>query len=915
MHVVALKSPKYTKNPSHILTLWEYLVIECKVDMSIGDQNDNRIASCYLPREIRKQLVEKDIPCQLPEVSKPKTSTEMATISVQIALCSITHEVISQENTAPATKAGIHQQPKISNVANISHKKEARDIEKSELDSPKATPKPTPSVSEAEHSTNSTPAKRPDKPKDYYTEEKVGRMFKRLLTLKLDSYFFSREPESEAMDQDKAAATVSKVVEKQKIERQHLPFKPEQTKWEVEVSERFSKQLNSECVSQNSVLTTIQKLAEGRFDRDSRNKLHFDGGPDLFEARVNDSVRLLYTILDRFSERDTEIVRKELKKQMYVYRKTIMVLDLVTKHKNINHDAKRALKTFKDQSYKKLGEEYLNRECLIPQFSLHCESHKITDEEKEHIKHLLNMNTNPQEGRKIEHIGTKMYSLTIQFALRLLDEKSKKTDFPIKVTDDEFDIIEKSSKQPVVVLGRSGTGKTTVCLCRLWKRFMKYWKFEDRYDNPLIPKNHDLRFEDMREGSYEVLENDEHSACQDASECSDEAKYLCSKNDTEKTIGDEHEQTHVDVTPNKCSVDSGGSDSDTTTEETSPAVAGIFKSEQTNQEQKEATTNECSETEADGSPAQQWEYEHIHQIFITKSGKLCEQMKQRFYEFIAGYRYAQKHKEFYENMKVQPQSLLEIDELCYPLFLTARQFFWLLDNSLGDGQEYFQDNEVAVSSEQPGSSKLETLHEVWRKEEANDDPKQLRTVEVTASHFQRVIWPRIQKRSKGSKIDPLLVWMEIQSFIKGSLNALESEGGALSLKDYEEFGRKRAPNFPMDRAKVYNLYKEYVKELKHKCIDQRLFDNGDFIYNLYKRLKANPYQQNWSIHYVYVDEVQDFTQAELAVIVRCCKHPNGFFFAGDTAQTIIKGIAFRFEDLTSIFYSYMEELNQNHWYR
>ena len=45
-----------------------------------------------------------------------------------------------------------------------------------------------------------------------------------------------------------------------------------------------------------------------------------------------------------------------------------------------------------------------------------------------------------------------------------------------------------------------------------------------------------------------------------------------------------------------------------------------------------------------------------------------------------------------------------------------------------------------------------------------------------------------------------------------------------------------------------------------------------------------------------------FSQAELCLLMRCCRRPNDMFFTGDTAQSIMRGIAFRFEDLKSLFY-------------
>lgn len=58
----------------------------------------------------------------------------------------------------------------------------------------------------------------------------------------------------------------------------------------------------------------------------------------------------------------------------------------------------------------------------------------------------------------------------------------------------------------------------------------------------------------------------------------------------------------------------------------------------------------------------------------------------------------------------------------------------------------------------------------------------------------------------------------------------------------------------------------------------------------------------WVFHQTYVDEIQDFTQGELSLLISLSENPNDMLLTGDTAQTINPGIAFRFKDLKSLFY-------------
>jgi hypothetical protein len=55
------------------------------------------------------------------------------------------------------------------------------------------------------------------------------------------------------------------------------------------------------------------------------------------------------------------------------------------------------------------------------------------------------------------------------------------------------------------------------------------------------------------------------------------------------------------------------------------------------------------------------------------------------------------------------------------------------------------------------------------------------------------------------------------------------------------------------------------------------------------------------VQFVYIDEAQDLVMAQLAVLTLLCKDAaSGLAVAGDTAQTITKGVAFRFADVGTL---------------
>ena len=73
--------------------------------------------------------------------------------------------------------------------------------------------------------------------------------------------------------------------------------------------------------------------------------------------------------------------------------------------------------------------------------------------------------------------------------------------------------------------------------------------------------------------------------------------------------------------------------------------------------------------------------------------------------------------------------------------------------------------------------------------------------------------PELQALSAAAS-NPLVVHpQEIVSYIKGSAEALDSPTGKLSLEQYLEVGRKRAPNFTADtRRQVFKIFLQYERE-------------------------------------------------------------------------------------------------------
>ncbi|XP_041378715.1 TPR and ankyrin repeat-containing protein 1-like, partial [Gigantopelta aegis] len=300
--------------------------------------------------------------------------------------------------------------------------------------------------------------------------------------------------------------------------------------------------------------------------------------------------------------------------------------------------------------------------------------------------------------------------------------------------------------------------------------------------------------------------------------------------------------------------------------------------------------------------------DHLHQLFITKNSFLCSEVQKNFNAFCRGSDIAEEHLKK-QNVKL-PNRLQAVNDFLFPLFLTSRQLLLMLDASLNPPYFFERNDDGSLKVIIQGWGNQEDLfgytpldHDSddgsLKAEHAADAAKKLKIDprrEVTYDVFANEVWPKIRK-TMSVDYHPMLVWTEIMSFIRGSFEALTKPNGILEKDEYIELGCKRAPNFSGDRDKIYALFLRY----NHFKKQNFLFDESDLIYSIYKRL-WNLEEQPWVLHQMYVDETQDFTQAELAILIHITQNPNNMFLSGDTAQSIMKGISFRFCDLKTLFH-------------
>ena len=117
----------------------------------------------------------------------------------------------------------------------------------------------------------------------------------------------------------------------------------------------------------------------------------------------------------------------------------------------------------------------------------------------------------------------------------------------------------------------------------------------------------------------------------------------------------------------------------------------------------------------------------------------------------------------------------------------------------------------------------------------------------------------------------------------------------LTLREYEGLGHKRAPNFPFDRREIHRIAEYYQERLEAGA----RFDEIDQTRAALQYLERHGDQFRYDL--VVCDEVQDFTDMQLALLFRLAGDPRRTVLTGDPKQ-IINPSGFRWEEVRARYY-------------
>eukprot|EP00667_Euglena_gracilis_P002171 EG_transcript_2171 len=299
----------------------------------------------------------------------------------------------------------------------------------------------------------------------------------------------------------------------------------------------------------------------------------------------------------------------------------------------------------------------------------------------------------------------------------------------------------------------------------------------------------------------------------------------------------------------------------------------------------------------------------VRQVFLTKSQPLCTFAQSYFLRIATTEFELDEHNPGVPRSCPPPLQLNDLAPCHFPLFLPFRQFLLLLD---GACRAPFFDRDAQGLPTTPAGRRFfvaegRLLDEAMAEFQARraKDPRNLQ--EVTFEVFASSLWPRLLSRLRLADVEaadwleahasPLLLWTEFTTYIKGSFASLDDpEVAHIAQSAYYGLGSKQAIALQDRREAVWQLYELYEKAKR----SMNGFDLPDVVHHVYHELQRRPLRR--SFDFLYLDEVQDLTQAEARLFFAVCSNRrSGFFMAGDTSQTVARGIDFRFCDLFSSF--------------
>ena len=302
-------------------------------------------------------------------------------------------------------------------------------------------------------------------------------------------------------------------------------------------------------------------------------------------------------------------------------------------------------------------------------------------------------------------------------------------------------------------------------------------------------------------------------------------------------------------------------------------------------------------------------------VFTSLSQTLCERQQKIFEETMVT-----KINELIPEYSSVPNHKLQVISSFrglsdYPIFVNFRKLMFMIDGSLTfqffsrhnltkyegdhDTEYYYSRDNIYDVNKYSSNEKYKYMNFFYR------SPKFLyveQLKEANESTFINFYKNFLTKRKVNQlaqtlyvlKLNPLEIYAQLISVIKGSYISHLYMNNCISKEDYKKKGRKITdlPNLD-DIYDICMLYEEYKKG--------KYFDVQDLVSFLIRQVKLE-FKNVKLMDYLFIDEIQDLTVSQIYLLILVSQHCK--IYAGDTCQTISKINRFRFSELSEIFYRF-----------
>lgn len=133
---------------------------------------------------------------------------------------------------------------------------------------------------------------------------------------------------------------------------------------------------------------------------------------------------------------------------------------------------------------------------------------------------------------------------------------------------------------------------------------------------------------------------------------------------------------------------------------------------------------------------------------------------------------------------------------------------------------------------------------------------------------------------------------EIEKYFEEFKGVLTAEHSCeyITFETYKKLGKNQSLFSEDKREEIYSKFTKYLQFLK----ENNIYDNNITIYHLFSKVKE-------TYDFIVIDEIQDFTNKEIALILTSLKDKHNFIFSGDSNQIIYSNF-FSWSHLKTMLY-------------